>query len=115
MNTGSFNANGSGNGSAIMDAMTRLGIGQGSVLNQNPTSPNSVAPAQVLAGGQPPMPSGDMSAPVSAAPMEPSGQPGGMQPAQGNPENQIILRALDQKLKSNAAIEKAQAGIMGGK
>lgn len=101
MDTGSFNANGSGGGSAIADAMSRLGIGQGSVMNQNPTSPTSVAPAQVpAASGQPPMP---------------QQQPQGEQPdPRVDPHTDTIIKALTQKMNSISKIQEAQAGLLGG-
>lgn len=109
-NTGSFNANGSGQGGAIADAMSRLGIGQGSVMNQNPTSPNSVPPAQVPSGGQPPMPSQGAGQPSMQA-MTPTDTSTGAGIPAGNPEAQVILRALNQRLSTLSEIDKASAGV----
>jgi hypothetical protein len=99
-NTGSFGA-AIGGGSAIAEAMGRRGMG-GGVLQQ--TSPMSAqgpgaTPPTVDGGQHQPVPAGAGSPPASA------GSPG---MAPGSFESQVIIKALDSRLKSLSKIEEAQ-------
>lgn len=113
LNFGSGNQTlGGGANQALNDAIARRQTGQASptqaVSPAAPTfNPQTVAPtlpnpqstpATTVPGGAPmPSPATDMGASL------------GM-PPQTAAENQLIIKALDAKLRSNATIEKAQGG-----
>ncbi len=107
-NTGSFMAPAGGGGSAIEEAMARRGMGGGG-LNQvgqgAPTAPGAAQLPQVPAGAPAgvPAPQGQ-PAPQGAAPQVP-GMP------MGNPETQIILGALRQRLASISKVDEHNAGV----
>ena len=112
-NIGSFMAPAGGGGSAIADAMARRGMTSGSVLNQvgtaNPNAAETPAVPVVGAGS----PSGVPQVPPVQLPAPQDQQPQGQNTAVpvGNPEAQIIIRALNQRLGSISKIDEANAGI----
>lgn len=105
-NTGSFMAPAGGGGGAIQEAMERRGMGGSGALNQvGPGSPTFPSAAQMpsSAGVPAPAPQPQVSQPGVPA--------GGAMPV-GKPEAEIILGALNERLKTLSAVDKAKAGIM---
>ncbi len=96
VNSGSFMAPAGGGGSALAEAMARRSQGGPGVANQSTQSPQAVPPTQV--------PQNSPSA------MPPTSQGAGL--PVGQPESQIILRALNQRLQHLSKIEEGQSGVV---
>ena len=104
---GSFGALSPDQMSAIKEAMSRRGMGdsapaldQQSALSATPAPP---APdMQSMQGGIAPSPGGDMGA------IEPEQQLG---TPVGAPEAEMIIKALDSRLKSISKVDQAQQGL----
>lgn len=107
MNTGSFGS-AIGGSQSIKDALARRNLGQGAATQQvSPTAPGfdpSTQAPQPPLGQAPQMPPTGTTAPQVAAPqapLTPMGTPS------GSGDDNLIIKALSEKLRSNAKILEA--------
>lgn len=103
-----------GNLEALKQVMSQTGMDAGVLDQQMPGSPGAMpnaTPTPNLPQGGVPTPMGQPTAPQPMPSAQPSTTPQGQGLPIGNPEADIILKALDNRLKTISKLDMAQMGM----